>query len=142
MNELQSKDRKRKILAFINPIGGKGNALKIWEKAKNILIQANLDIDTIITQQFKEAYNYILTLDPMKYDGFICCSGDGIIHEIINAIFHRNEEDKNKFLDHCAICGLPAGSGNALSKAISSYCGDDNRIETHCYYLCKGIKKK
>ena len=142
LHELQSKDRKRKILAFINPIGGKGNALKIWEKAKNILIQANLDIDTIITQQFKEAYNYILTLDPMKYDGFICCSGDGIIHEIINAIFHRNEEDKNKFLEHCAICALPAGSGNALSKAISSYCGDDNRIETHCYYLCKGIKKK
>ena len=142
LHELQSKDRKRKILAFINPIGGKGNALNIWEKAKKIFIQANLDIDTIITQQFKEAYNYILTLDPMKYDGFICCSGDGIIHEIINAIFHRNEEDKNKFLDHCAICALPAGSGNALSKAISSYCGDDNRIETHCYYLCKGIKKK
>jgi len=142
LHELQSKDRKRKILAFINPIGGKGNALNIWEKAKKIFTQANLDIDTIITQQFKEAYNYILTLDPMKYDGFICCSGDGIIHEIINAIFHRNEEDKNKFLDHCAICALPAGSGNALSKAISSYCGDDNRIETHCYYLCKGIKKK
>ena len=142
LNKLQSKDRKRKILAFINPIGGKGNALNIWEKAKKIFIQANLDIDTIITQQFKEAYNYILTLDPMKYDGFICCSGDGIIHEIINAIFHINEEDKNKFLEHCAICALPAGSGNALSKAISSYCGDDNRIETHCYYLCKGIKKK
>ena len=78
----------------------------------------------------------------MKYDGFITCSGDGIIHEIINAIFHRSEEDKNKFLERCAICPLPAGSGNALSKAISSYCGDDNRIETHCYYICKGIKKK
>lgn len=142
LHELQSKDRKRKILAFINPIGGKGDALKIWERANKILSQAYLDIDTIITQQFKEAYNYILTLDPMKYDGFVCCSGDGIIHEIINAIFHRSEEDKNKFLEHCAICALPAGSGNALSKAISSYCGDDNRIETHCYYLCKGIKKK
>ena len=142
LHELQAKNRKRKILAFVNPIGGKGNALTLWEKAKTILSQSYLDIETIITQHFKEAYNYVLTLDPMKYDGFITCSGDGIIHEIINAIFHRSEEDKNKFLERCAICPLPAGSGNALSKAISSYCGDDNRIETHCYYLCKGIKKK
>ena len=67
-----------------------------------------------------------MTLDPEKYDGFVACSGDGIIHEIINAIFHRNEEDKNKFLNHWAICPITAGSGNALSKAISSYCGDDN----------------
>ena len=142
LHELQAKNRKRKILAFVNPIGGRGNALTLWEKAKTILSQSYLDIETIITQHFKEAYNYVLTLDPMKYDGFITCSGDGIIHEIINAIFHRSEEDKNKFLERCAICPLPAGSGNALSKAISSYCGDDNRIETHCYYLCKGIKKK
>ena len=142
LHELQAKNRKRKILAFVNPIGGKGNALTLWEKAKAILNNSYLDIETIITQHFKEAYNYVLTLDPMKYDGFITCSGDGIIHEIINAIFHRSEEDKNKFLERCAICPLPAGSGNALSKAISSYCGDDNRIETHCYYICKGIKKK
>jgi hypothetical protein len=142
LHELQSKNRKRKILVFINPIGGKGNALSLWDRAKVILNEAYLDIDTIITSQFKEAYNYILTVDPLKYDGFITCSGDGIPHEIINAIFHRNEEDRNKFLEHCAICPLPAGSGNALSKAISSYSGDDNRLETHCYYLCKGIKKK
>ena len=142
LHELQSKDRKRKILAFVNPIGGKGNALDLWERARKVLNQANLDIDTIITQQLKEAYNYVLTLDPMKYDGFIACSGDGIIHEIINAIFHRNEEDKAKFLERCAICAIPAGSGNAISKAISYYCGDENSIENQCYYLCKGIKKK
>ena len=142
LHELQSNDRKRKILAFINPIGGKGKALELWERAKKVFTQTKLEIDTIITRQYKEAYNYVLTLDPMKYDGFIACSGDGIIHEIINAIFHRNEIDKNKFLERCAICALPAGSGNALSKAISDYSGDDNRIETHCYYLCKGIKKK
>ena len=142
LHELKSKDRKRKILAFVNPIGGKGIALELWERAKKVLNTSNLEIDTIITQQFKEAYNYVLALDPLKYDGFIACSGDGIIHEIINAIFHRNEEDKNKFLEHCAICPLPAGSGNAVSRAISNYSGDDNSIEIHCYYLCKGIKKK
>ena len=142
LNELQAKNRKRKILAFINPIGGKGNGLEIWERAERIFEETDIEIDKIITVQFKQAYNYVLTLDPKKYDGFIACSGDGIIHEIINAIFHRNEEDRNKFLDRCAICTIPAGSGNALSKAISSYSGDDNRIENHCYYLCKGKKKK
>ena len=142
LNELQAKNRKRKILAFINPIGGKGNALTLWDRAEKIFAQTDIEIDKIITSQFKQAYNYVLTLDPNIYDGFIACSGDGIIHEIINAIFHRNEEDKNKFLNRCAICTLPAGSGNALSKAISNYSGDDNRIETHCYYLCKGKKRR
>ena len=143
INELQSKNRKRKFLAFINPIGGKGNALSLWEKAENIFSLADIHIDKIITSEQKQAYNHILKLDPMAYDGFIACSGDGIIHEIINAIFHRDEETKNKFLDRCAICTLPAGSGNALSRAISAYSGDeDNRVETHCYYLIKGKKKK
>ena len=142
LNELQAKNRKRKILAFINPIGEKGNALTLWAKAEKIFEQTDIEIDKIITSEFRQVYNYVLTLDPMKYDGFIACSGDGIIHEIINAIFHRNEEDKNKFLSRCAICTLPAGSGNALSKAITDYSGDDNRVETHCYYLCKGKKKK
>ena len=142
LNELQAKNRKRKILAFINPIGGKGNALTLWAKAEKIFEQTDIEIDKIITSEFRQVYNYVLTLDPMKYDGFIACSGDGIIHEIINAIFHRNEEDKNKFLGRCAICTLPAGSGNALSKAITDYSGEDNRVETHCYYLCKGKKKK
>ena len=115
---------------------------KKYPKVEKIFAQADLDIDKIITSTFRQAYTTILNTDPNTYDGFIACSGDGVIHEIINAIFHRNEEDKNKFLERCAICTLPAGSGNALSKAISSYCGDDNRIETHCYYLCKGKTKK
>ena len=142
LNELQAKNRKRKFLAFINPVGGKGNSLTLWAKAENIFANTEIEIDKIITSGYKEAYNHVLTLDPNIYDGFITCSGDGIIHEIINAIFHREEEIKNKFLERCAICTLPAGSGNALSKAISSYSGDDNRIENHCYYLIKGKKKK
>ena len=142
LNELQAKNRKRKFLAFVNPIGGKGNALTLWAKAKSIFEQTDIEITEIITSEHKQAYNHVLKVDPMEYDGFIACSGDGIIHEIINAIFHHSEEDKNKFLERCAICTLPAGSGNALSKAISYYSGDDNRIETHCYYLIKGKKKK
>ena len=140
--ELQAKNRKRKILAFVNPVGGQQNGLTIWDRALKLLNKANLDLDVIITERFKQAYEYMLTVDPLKYDGFIACSGDGIIHEIINAIFHRNEEDRKKFLEHLAICAIPAGTGNALSKAISSYCGDDNSVENQCYYLCKGIKKK
>lgn len=142
LHELEAKNRKRKVLAFINPISGKGFSLQIWAKAKTYLLQANLDIDEIITQRFKEAYEYMLTVDPEKYDTFVTCSGDGIIHEIINAIFHRTEEDRDKFLNRCTLAALPAGSGNAVSKSISLYCGDDNSLETHCYYICKGIRKK
>ena len=143
LNELQAKNRKRKLLAFINPISGKGKALQIWNRALQIFNEVDsLEIDSIITQKYKETYETILTIDPNKYDGFIACGGDGIIHEIINGIFHRNKEDREKFLNNCAIHPLPAGSGNALSKAISMYCEENNKLETHCYYICKGKIKK
>ena len=143
LNELQAKNRKRKLLAFVNPIGGKGNALQIWDRALKIFnLVDSLEITTIITKKYKQVYETILKISPNEYDGFIACGGDGIIHEIINGIFHKKKEECEKFLNNCAISPIPAGSGNALSKTLSLYCNDDNKIETHCYYICKGIIKK
>jgi hypothetical protein len=48
INELQAKNRKRKFLAFINPIGGKGNALSLWDKAEKIFSKAEIQIDKIL----------------------------------------------------------------------------------------------
>ena len=48
LNELQAKNRKRKFLAFVNPIGGKGNALTLW--AKLPVIKAFSDTQNIDKQ--------------------------------------------------------------------------------------------
>ena len=143
LNELNSKNRKRKLLIFINPIGGKGNAIKIWEKANKILSEIpSISLEIIYTSYFKNAYDIILKKKSLyNYDGIITCSGDGILHEVINAIFHR--EDCDILINKLIFSSLPAGSGNAFSKNISYYNNEKNNlIENQCYYIIKGIYKK
>ena len=140
LNELQPKNRKRKLLAFINPISGKGYAISIWNKAKKILLEANLLITEKFTQKEKDAYETVLNLGINDYDGIINCSGDGILHEIINGIMHK--KDRDIFLNRIIVSAIPGGSANGFSKAISDYCNEDNKVETHCYFIIKGISKK
>ena len=142
LNELESKNRKRKLLVFINPIGGKGNAIQIWEKANKILSEVpSISLEIIHTSYFKNAYEITLKKPLNEYDGIITCSGDGILHEVINAIFHR--KDCDILINKLSFSSLPAGSGNAFSKNISFYNNEkDNLIENICYYIIKGVCKK
>ncbi len=142
LNELESKNRKRKLLVFINPIGGKGNAKTIWEKANKIISEVpSISLEIIYTSYFKNAYEIILKKPLIEYDGIITCSGDGILHEVINAIFHRKDYDI--LINKLSFSSLPAGSGNAISKNISYYNNEKNNlIENLCYYIIKGVCKK
>lgn len=140
IKELRAKNRKRKILFFVNPKSGTGISLKIWAKAKSIFDLTDIDKTVIFTNKYKHAYEVVKKLKVGEYDGIVNCSGDGVLHEIVNAICHR--EDRDIFLNRVTVGALPAGSANGYPKAISDYCGDDNRLETHCYYICKGATKQ
>jgi diacylglycerol kinase family enzyme len=54
---------KRTYIVLINPIGGKGKALKIWNKIRNIFDISYINIKIVHTQYYKHAYEYILKLD-------------------------------------------------------------------------------
>ena len=131
IQDLIAKNRKRKILFFVNPVSGTGKSISIWNKAKEIFDQTDIEYKVIFTERVKHAYDTVLHLGLEEYDGIVNCSGDGILHEIVNGIFHR--PDRDIFLGRVAVAALPAGSANAFSKGITDYCGDDNRVETHCY---------
>ena len=140
IQDLIAKNRKRKILFFVNPVSGTGKSISIWNKAKEIFDQTDIEYKVIFTERVKHAYDTVLHLGLEEYDGIVNCSGDGILHEIVNGIFHR--PDRDIFLGRVAVAALPAGSANAFSKGITDYCGDDNRGETHCYYIIRGRTKK
>jgi sphingosine kinase len=43
-----------------------------------------------MTERFRHAYDIAFEqLKPGDYDGIITVSGDGLLHEVINAIFRR-----------------------------------------------------
>ena len=140
INEVALNNRKRRILFFVNPTSGTGKSLKIWNKAKSIFDLTNIDKKVIYTERPKHAYEVVLNLKIGDYDGIVNCSGDGILHEILNGIFHR--EDKATFIDSIVIGTLPAGSANGFSKAIADYSGDANSLENMCFYIAKGRSKR
>src|SRR5690606_28696323 len=51
-------------------------------------------------------------LDLDKFDGILCCSGDGLPHEVFNGLAAR--PDARRALSTVAVGQLPGGSGNAM----------------------------
>lgn len=107
---------RNRILVIINPNGGKGKAHKIFHsKSKPILLASSkAEIHIKETTYHREAYHFIKNHPKLLRYNIICCaSGDGIPHEVLNAIYHR--KDRSKIFQEMVISQIPCGSGNALS---------------------------
>ncbi|KAL6929557.1 hypothetical protein ACO0SA_000960 [Hanseniaspora valbyensis] len=107
---------RNKVLVIINPNGGKGKAHKIFHsKSKPILLASNnTQIHIKETTYHREAYHFVKNHpNLLKYNIICCASGDGIPHEVLNAIYHR--PDRMKIFQELVISQIPCGSGNALS---------------------------
>ncbi|KAI5963728.1 LCB4 [Candida pseudojiufengensis] len=127
------------ILVVINPHGGQGKAIQIYnEKIKPILKAAHCKITFIETKYSKHAIDLAKNLNIEEYDIVLCCSGDGIPHEIINGFYqrpHRGIDAFNKII----ITQLPCGSGNAFSL---STLGGSKSTEISTWLMLKSIPKK
>lgn len=66
--------RPRKLLIFVNPYGGKKNALKLYEKyAKPIFGIARIDVSVVITQRSNQIFDLVLQHTHLDhYDGIVC----------------------------------------------------------------------
>lgn len=130
---------KRKMIVFVNPISGTGNSARVWEQVKEIFVLANIDIELILTQHRNHAYEIVYGLDKTKYNGVVTCSGDGIMHEIINAIMNR--QDKDDFLQKVPVGCLPGGTSNALSEVVRVESREQRYPEVNAFIIAKGDTK-
>jgi sphingosine kinase len=78
-------------------------------------------------------------MDVKQYQGILCCSGDGIIHEVINALLSR--EDKEECLNHVVIGVIPGGSSNGLAKSLCEESGEQFSPENCGFLIAKGQSK-
>ncbi len=126
LNVKNLKDSR--YLIFCNPFGGRGKAPKIWEEIKPYFDASFIEYDLVMTKYHRHAYDYLKDLDFFKntngdnltdpyYNGIICISGDGIIHETINAILSRH--DREILLNKITWGHIPSGTGNGLIKSLS-----------------------
>lgn len=91
-----------------------------------------------MTRYYKHAYEHVLRLNIKEYNGILCCSGDGIIHEVVNALYHRNDDS----LEHSILGVIPGGSSNGFAKCICDESKEDFTPEICSYIIAKGQYKK
>ncbi len=78
-------------------------------------------------------------MDYKQYDGILTCSGDGIIHEVLNAILKR--DDKDDFLSKVPLGVIPGGTSNGYSKSVCDESKEECNPESCAYIIAKGEDK-
>jgi sphingosine kinase len=97
---------------------------------------SSIDIDVVETQYYRHAYDYVLSMDIKQYEGIICCSGDGITHEVVNALLNR--EDREECIQRIAIGVIPVGSSNGIAKTICEESGETFTPQNCAFIIAKG----
>lgn len=123
-NQLQDETSSKKpYLVIINPKSGSGQAPKIFlQNVIKICSEAKLYNKIIVTEFENFAYEYVKTLKLDDYRGILVISGDGVVHQVLNALVSRKDW---KTAIKMPIGQIPAGSANGLSSSIA-FLNDEN----------------
>lgn len=84
------KKRPKRLLLFVNPFGGKRNALQIYEKyGKHLFIVAGIEVTVNISQRKDQIKDYIINHNLDMFDSVACVGGDGTLSELFNGLVLR-----------------------------------------------------
>uniref|UniRef100_A0A182QPW5 DAGKc domain-containing protein n=1 Tax=Anopheles farauti TaxID=69004 RepID=A0A182QPW5_9DIPT len=129
-SDLRDQNRPKNLILFLNPYGGKKNALALYERfAKPLFRLAEVDINVIITQRAQQIYDIVTSKGIVleNYDGLVCCGGDGTFAELFNGLVTRTMMDLGIDLQHPAylpkpnipIGIIPAGSTDTVACCLN-----------------------
>lgn len=134
---------KKPILVLINPCSGRGRSLSIYRKfVQPIFEQHGVDHEVFITQTNLRVPEYLRGLEKstlLKYRSIALISGDGLLHEAVNALMRHPEKP---ILKHIPLGLVPAGSGNGLAYTLIRHTSPDvttkeEAIKTCCEQIVK-----
>lgn len=107
------------LLVLVNKKAAEGLAEKFADEAINRWGEIGIICHKIITEYRYHAEEIVRDIDLSRYKAIIAASGDGILHEVYNALSNRLNDDKPL---QTLVSTLPCGSGNAfLSSVLSEY---------------------
>lgn len=127
----------RKHLVFINPVGGQGKAVSIWQKHSEPLFrEADIDCSEFVTERANHARDICAECDFAAVDGIVIVGGDGLIFEVVSGIASR--EDKDTVFGRLPLIPIPGGSGNGLAKSIMFESGEEYSALSAAFVGVKG----
>uniref|UniRef100_A0A3P9Q699 sphingosine kinase n=1 Tax=Poecilia reticulata TaxID=8081 RepID=A0A3P9Q699_POERE len=118
---LNSLPHPCRILLFVNPQSGKGQALTLYNShIQRMLNEAGVIHKLIITERQNHARELVKDVDLSQWDALVIMSGDGLLHEVINGLLERPDWEEAV---RTPLGILPGGSGNALAASVHYYSG-------------------
>ncbi|XP_027874894.1 sphingosine kinase 1 [Xiphophorus couchianus] len=139
---LNSLPRPCRILLFVNPQSGKGQALTLYNShIQRMLNEAGVIHKLIITERQNHARELVKDVDLSQWDALVIMSGDGLLHEVINGLLERPDWEE---AIRTPLGILPGGSANALAASVHYYSGvsqvrGEELLVSCGFLLCRGL---
>jgi len=112
----QNERFHRPVLLFVNPFGGKGQAMQMLEEVvRPMLDVSKLPYEVIETERAGHALEVVRERDLSSYGIIASLSGDGLLHEIVQGLLNRPDWEVTRKMP---IALLPAGSGNGMATSL------------------------
>lgn len=113
--------RPCRVLVLLNPQGGKGKALQLFQsRVQPFLEEAEITFKLILTERKNHARELVCAEELGHWDTLAVMSGDGLMHEVVNGLMERPDWET---AIQKPLCSLPGGSGNALAASVNHYAG-------------------
>jgi hypothetical protein len=126
----------RRYLVFVNPVGGTGIAVQIWNRIRPFLSQASIEFELLITERANHAKDVMATRDLDGITAVVIVGGDGLIFEVVSGLFARS--DAKEQLQRLVFAPIPGGSGNGLIKSILHESGEEYAPENAVFVAIRG----
>ncbi|CAG9759791.1 unnamed protein product [Ceutorhynchus assimilis] len=82
--------RPKHLLLFVNPFGGKQNAMQIYEKyGKELFSVAGVEVTVNVSQRKDQIKDFVLNHNLDMFDSIACVGGDGTVSELFNGLVLR-----------------------------------------------------
>lgn len=94
---------------IINPVAGRGKALRIWHDLQQQLASSNIKYDYVFSQAPGHTTELATQAVAAGYTACIGVGGDGTLHEMVPALMNSTT----------ALGCVPAGTGNDFARALS-----------------------
>lgn len=126
----------RRYLVFVNPVGGTGIAVQIWNRVSIFLTQASIEYELLITERANHAKDVMTSRNLDDIHAVVIIGGDGLVFEVISGVLARHDSEKQ--FQRLIFAPVPGGSGNGLIKSILHESGEDYSPENAIFVAVRG----